>query len=141
MLGILHFPGVLPLSLHGRTFCFHTISMVVCEGWVLFIPLLWTQLLGFFEFVLSLTEHFLCSCPHPRQAECGCRPGFPAGTHFHRVDVGPRVLRIHLPRVSIFPDSGPFCYKGHFQALLLCFSMSRSTGFSSGCLGSFFGLE
>ena len=113
---------------------------LVCEGWVLSFPSFGRNLLGF-DFVLSSTEHFLYSCPHPRQAECGCRPGFPSGTHFHRVDVGPRVLRIHLPRVSIFPDSGPFCYEGHFQAHLLCFSMSRSTGLSSGCLGSFFGLE
>ena len=53
MLGILHFPGVLPLRSMAERFCFHTISMVVCEGWVLFIPLLWTQLLG----VLNLFCH------------------------------------------------------------------------------------
>ena len=130
MLGILHFPRVLPLSLHGRMFCLHTDSMVVyivCEGWVLSFPSFGRNHLGS-DFVLSLTEHFLCSCPHPGQAECGCRPGFPSGSHFHRVDVGSLVLRIYLPRISNFPDSGPLLLEGHLQALLFCFSMSGSTG-------------
>ena len=81
------------------------------------------------EFVLSSTEHFLCSCPHPRQADCGCRPGFPLGSHFHLVEVGFLVLRIYLPRISYFPDSGPLLHEGHLQALLFCFSLSGSTGF------------
>ena len=41
----------------------------------------------------------------------------------------------------IFPTVVLFCYEGHLQALLFCFSMSGSTGLLSGCLGSFFGLE
>ena len=93
-------------------------------------------------FVLSSTEHFLCSCPHPRQADCGCRPGFPLGSHFPLVEVGFLVLRIYLPRISNFPDSGPLLLEGHLQALLFCFSMSGSTGlFYQGCLGSLFGLN
>ena len=74
-MGILHFPRVLPLSLHGRTFCLHIDSMVVYfvkDGSFHSPPLD----VGF-DFVLSSTEQFLCSCPHPRQAECGCRSGFP----------------------------------------------------------------
>ena len=88
-MGILHFPRVPPLSLHGRTFV-HTFSMVVsivCKGWVLSFPSFGRNLLGF-PFVLSSTEHFLCSCPHPRHLECGCRPG----PLFHLVEVGSLVL-------------------------------------------------
>ena len=94
-----------------------------------------------FDFVLSSTEHFLCSCPHPRQAECGCRSGFPV-----RVPLPPSGCRIPGPlnlfaKNFQFPDSGPLLLEGHLQALLFCFSMSGSTGLLSGCLGSFFGLE
>ena len=127
-MGILHFPGVLPLRSMAERFVSIQFSMVVCEGWVLFFPLLWTQLLGVLILFCHRQNIFLCSCPHPRQADCGCRPGFPLGSHFHLVEVGFLVLRIYLPRISFFPDSGPLLHEGHLQALLFCFSLSGSTG-------------
>ena len=94
-----------------------------------------------FDFIMSPTKHFFCSCTHSRQAECTCRPGVPPGTAFHRVDVGSRILRFHLPKDFSFPSSGPLCYKGYCQVSLLHFPLLGFSGFPCGRLGSFLGLE
>ena len=94
-----------------------------------------------FDFILSPKENFFCSCPHPRQSQCTCRPGFTSGAPVHRVDVGSRLIRIHLPKSFTFPADRSLCHEGHCEVISLRFSLSRSRGIARGCIGSFFQLE
>ena len=91
-----------------------------------FIPLLWTWVLILF---CLQQNNFFVPVHIPGKLNVVADQGFPSGSHFHRVDVGSRALRIFLPRTSNFPDSGPPLLEGHLQALLFCFSLSGSTGF------------
>ena len=51
-----------------------------------------------FNFFVSPNKDFFWACPHLRQAEWSCRPGFPSGTAIHRVDVGSRIICCHMPK-------------------------------------------
>ena len=108
--------------LEGKCIRIHTDSMVVL-------------------FCLKRQSSLHSPLPHPWSAQCTCRPRVSSPSSFHRVDVGPRVIRVHLPRVLFHSPGGPFCHTGYMQVRLLCLSVSGSRSFPSGCLGSFLQLE
>ena len=127
MLGILHFPRVLPLSLHGRTFCLHTDSMVVyfvCEGWVLSFPSLER---GFwFCFVFNRTFPLFLSTSQASWMWLQIRVSRQGPTSTEWM-LEPGSFESFCQELSIFPTVALFLLEGHLQALLFCFSMPGST--------------
>ena len=78
------------------------------------------------------------ACPHLRQDEYSCRPGFTSGAPCHRVDAWSRLIRTQLPKGFLLSLKRISLLQGPLWGYPVTFSLCRSRGILSECLGSFF---
>ena len=135
MLGILHFPRVLPLLLHGRTFCLHTDSFFVCEGWVLSFPSLGR---GFwFCFVFNRTFPLFLSTSQASWMWLQIRVSRQGPTSTEWM-LDPGSFESFCQELPIFPTVVLFCLRATSRLSCFVSPCPDPQAFLSGCLGSLF---